>query len=62
MHLNKNKCSSCLSYKRNSTNEEYKIPVGAQLEGKLNRNTKGIETNSTVNVSFDLFYFEASAT
>lgn len=47
MHLNKNKCSSCLSYKINCLNEEYKIPVCAQLEETLNRNTKGIEASLT---------------
>lgn len=54
MHLNKTEHSSCLSYRLNSSSEKYNTLVGAQLEGKQKRNTKEIETSSTVNITFDL--------
>lgn len=56
-YWNKTKYAFCLSYKTNSTNEEYEIPIGSQSKQTVNRNTKGIETSSIVNVSFNIALF-----
>lgn len=40
IYWNKTKYSFCLSYKINSTNEEYETPIATQLKEKLNKHKR----------------------